>query len=186
MKLHSPRSACASLPLGLMSWAPVTLQTVRERPAFQLVSSNIASGVAAHSGHGKSTTIFWFMTDEMQKLKVFLPSLAIVSQSLWSDLLLEVAKTTGYAPQPRAPVSPAVPGNFTRVQLPPAFPSSEDHPTPASPGLGCRAGSAWSSWFPEDLAFSYRNLPSVIRVGDEEAALKTEKANNYQNLLCWF
>lgn len=56
------------------------------------------------------------------------------------------------------------------------------HQLPSS----CSADSAWSPQCQGELCVSYWNPPSVISVGDEDAALKTEKAINYHNLLRWF
>lgn len=82
------------------------------------------------------------MTDEMQKLKVLLPSVTIVSQNLRLALPLDTVKTTQRVPQLSAPVSQTVPMNFTRAWLPATFLSSAEHPTLASLLLGCSAGSA--------------------------------------------
>lgn len=106
MKVHSPRSA---LPLDLSTSGTTGSQEITSISARQLQYCQCCNW--ADSGLRTGTEVFWAMTDEMQKLKVLLPSLIIISQSLCSALLLEVAKPTWCVLQPRAPPPQTVPVN---------------------------------------------------------------------------
>lgn len=106
MKVHSPRSA---LSLDLSTRGTTDTQETTSTTAGQLQYCQWCNW--ADSGCRTGTEVFWAMTDEMQKLKVLLPSLTIISQSLHSALLLEVAKPTLCGPQPRAPAPQTVPVN---------------------------------------------------------------------------
>lgn len=87
----------------------------------------------ADPGHGISTRGSWAKTDELQKFRMFLRNLTIISANLCLVLLLAVVKTTMHVLQPQAAVSQSAPVNFPGAWLPTAW-------------LSCLEHLTWSSW----------------------------------------
>lgn len=90
----------------------------------------------ADPGLGISTRGSWAKTDELQKFRMFLRNLTIISPNLCLALLLAVVKTTMHVLQPQAAVSHSAPVNFPGAWLPTAWLSSSEHLT----------GSSWPQW----------------------------------------